>query len=672
MLDHSNASGRDEEAPLIERRDELTRWLGSKENEGSVVRTQLKASERVIARVTDGIYRQPASALRELISNAWDADANQVTILTDAPRFSRIYVRDDGAGMSYETLARLLHSIGGSAKRSEEGQKLGVTDEHDPDRTPGGRQLIGKIGIGLFSVSQLARRFRIVTKVRGNDYRLIAEVRLRAYSEDGEDDDHREADDKYVTGDVFIRREAAEDKESHGTDVIIDDVKPGVRDLLRSASRWRALKAKAEAEAAGDLDSAVHIRVEPPRYHTGWIENLSEQIDGPAVLTHAPRLPWNTDDPPNIRMRRLMEAVESEFSKRERPDLVNTLDAYLDMLWTLGLSVPVEYVDTHPFDLTSASGLRLFWINNEMRGQAQEVELRPGFTVRQAVAASVTGHPELEDGLEAPAGQFRVNIDGFDLKRPIRFNHKKADSRGLEHSMLFVGKWEPDLGRIAASQRGGDLAVEGYMFWTGRVIPKENNGVVIRIRGASGASFDPTFFKYQVSEQTRLRQITSELFIKQGLDAALNIDRESFNFSHPHVQLVTGWVHRAVRQLTNKHKEISKRAREGRREDDFAVSQSDVHKHAARVWMERQGDAPVPQVVIAADVGTAQRAREDGAIALLRPAVTVLSAVPEGDRRDREMKAAALIRVLAAYEVLSDRSYDEQQALIDAILQIFL
>ena len=32
--------------------------------------------------LTDGIYRQPSSALRELISNACDADANEVTILT--------------------------------------------------------------------------------------------------------------------------------------------------------------------------------------------------------------------------------------------------------------------------------------------------------------------------------------------------------------------------------------------------------------------------------------------------------------------------------------------------------------------------------------------------------------------------------------------------------------
>ena len=60
---------------------------------GKPVETPLTTNERVLARITEGIYRQPASALRELISNAYDADAKQVVILTDAPRFSTLYAR---------------------------------------------------------------------------------------------------------------------------------------------------------------------------------------------------------------------------------------------------------------------------------------------------------------------------------------------------------------------------------------------------------------------------------------------------------------------------------------------------------------------------------------------------------------------------------------------------
>lgn len=659
--------------PLIDEREELASWLADKQHEGQVVRTRLKASERVIARVTDGIYRQPSSALRELISNAWDADANQVTILTDAPRFSRIFVRDDGLGMSYETLSRLLHSIGGSAKRREEGQELGVTAADSSDHTPGGRPLIGKIGIGLFSVSQLSRSFRIVTKVRGSDYRLVAEVKLRAYSEDGGDDTERDADDRFITGDVFITREPADDPEAHGTDIILDDVKPRVRDLLRSAERWRAIEERERLLAAKDFEAAAAIRVEEPQWHAGWIASLSAGGDGQDLLTRPARLPWSTEDQAGKRMGLLMDAIEGEFTREQRPDLAKTLDTYLETLWTLGLSVPVGYVDRHPFDLTGTPKLRLFMVSNEAKGQAQELELGADETVRDAVRRQVPGHPELKEGLDAAAGAFKVVIDGVELRRPIRFKFVRTERRGLDSPMLFVGRYSPNLANVDATQRGGGLAIEAYLFWNGRVVPKENNGVLVRIRGASGSLFDPTFFKYQVSEQTRLRQITSEIFIRRGLDAALNIDRESFNFSHPHVQLVGAWLHRAIRQLTNKHKDLSGRQRSERQAEEASVQRTALTRFSQDIWARRQGAETLPEVTIAPTPLEAQAAREQGFVALVRSEMPVLAEkLAEPDRQQREAKVQALVQVLAAFEVLADRPYAEQQELIDAIVRIFL
>lgn len=67
--------------------EELIVAIKASRGSASIVRTILKTDQRVIARVTDGIYRQPGSSLRELISNAYDADATRVVIKTDAPRF---------------------------------------------------------------------------------------------------------------------------------------------------------------------------------------------------------------------------------------------------------------------------------------------------------------------------------------------------------------------------------------------------------------------------------------------------------------------------------------------------------------------------------------------------------------------------------------------------------
>jgi len=660
------------EIPVIDERDELTAWLAEKGNEGQVVRTRLKTSDRVIARVTDGIYRQPASALRELISNAWDADANQVTILTDAPRFSRIYVRDDGVGMSYEMLSRLVHSIGGSSKRTSEAPQLGVSAHDDPDRTPGGRPFIGKIGIGLFSISQLARRFRIVTKTTDTYYRLVADVRLRAYSEDGEDDDARDSDDKFISGEVLITREYSPDFAAHGTDVILEEVKPRVREVLRNADRWKALDEKAEAEKAGDFEAASNIRVEEPKYHAGWMAHYSAHSDEPAVLSRPQKLPWTSDTPADKRMGLLMDAVERESSRTERPDLAKTLDTYLETLWTLALSAPIGYVDGHPFDLTAESDIGLFWISNDPRGQAVELELKPGQTVRDAVREQAPGNPELKEGRLAPAGEFRVTIDGIELKRPVRFKFIRKDARGYSKPMLFVGRYAPNLEKVDSRMRGGSFGLEAYLFWNGKVVPKENNGVLIRIRGTSGALFDQTFFKYQVSELTRLKQITSELFIQKGLDAALNIDRESFNFSHPHVQLLAIWLHRAIRQLTNKHKDLSKRARTEQLVQNADAARDAITEHAERVWNSRRSSDPAPEIVISSNRSQAESARADGFMALIRTELPSLSeASTELERKDRDAKAQALMRVLAAYDVLEDRSYDEQQALVEAILKVF-
>ena len=49
--------------------------------------TTLATSERIIARVTDGIYREPWAAFRELVANAYDADASYVVIETGQPEF---------------------------------------------------------------------------------------------------------------------------------------------------------------------------------------------------------------------------------------------------------------------------------------------------------------------------------------------------------------------------------------------------------------------------------------------------------------------------------------------------------------------------------------------------------------------------------------------------------
>ncbi len=297
---------------------------------GEVTKRKLIADDRVLARISDGIYREPASALRELVANAYDADATRVTITTDAPRFSSITVRDNGNGMTREALVRLINHIGGSAKRQTYGSDIGVSRADDRTLSPGGRKLIGKIGIGLFAVSQLCRDFQVITKRRDEPFRLMATISLRRYSED----DPEPVEGDIEAGNVEIRIVEAKDVGVHGTDVILGPLSTPARDLLRSKDIWdRILENEGAEKIHGDTFTA-------PTFHIGRVDPKGE------TLERTENLPWTSSDSPEERFRKLHDRVLAETGDRNaKPRLDTSLDRYLRTLWYLSLAAPLDYLD---------------------------------------------------------------------------------------------------------------------------------------------------------------------------------------------------------------------------------------------------------------------------------------------------------------------------------------
>lgn len=620
----------------------------------------LRTDDRVLARITDGIYRQPSSALRELISNAYDADATEVYIDTDAPRFARIEIRDNGAGMDEEALSRLIHHIGGSSKRTSLGKDVGTTSAADPNLSPKGRRLIGKIGIGLFSVSQLTSHFQIVTKIKGNNHRLFADVILNTYLEDNGGE---APDGVFRTGRVKVVSVPAEDLEAQGTQIILRQLHPRARDILRSRERWDAY-----FDQAGLPPEEQDPAVSAPVFHSGVLEREPGD-DDELSFREAPALPWVREDPPLVRFQKLRGALAGQVETTvERPDLARTLDTYLSTLWSLSLSVPVEYLEKHPFDLTAADAAVPYLLTNA-RGRARELKLEPGQRIRDAAALSADA--------SAPGGGFRVFIDEVELRRPITFEWWPSERQAIKHPLMFVGSFAPDLSLIPTTVRGGDLAFEAYLFWNSKIVPKENNGVLVRINGASGALFDDTFMKYQVSEQTRLRQITAEIFVTRGLDAALNIDRESFNFAHPHYVLLSKWLHRALRQVANTHKALSEAVRSSEAAIRQAADTDRLQQFAQRSWHSSRRNASdrPPAIEVVAGVDAAASRRQQGIMAFDRTKLTATVPPPskkagdEAQRREAKLKAVATI--LDGFGVFEDMPYEEQHRLLNSILAVF-
>lgn len=601
------------------------------------VKAHLGTDEKVIARITDGIYRQPASALRELISNAYDADATTVSIQTDYPRFERITIRDNGNGMGEKALANLIHHIGGSAKRDPLGMSIGVTNQDDSTLTVGGRKIIGKIGIGLFSVAQLTQQFQIITKVKGNNYRLVADVTLKTYTED-EILDNPDAD-RFESGYVEIKKVKAADIDSHGTDIVLMNLRKNALAILRSDDIW----SKAEtAETEKDKESYK------PTYHIG---RYSQKTDGTFEQVHDMSLPWRKEESPKDRFTTIYSSILDEIEyTRSTPRLDNTFDNYFQTIWNLALSSPINYIEKHPFLLDDTDEPIFFSVSNSLKEQSSDLVL----SKRTYRDVSETIHP-----IDDPAGGFDVFVDGIKLYRPIAFNKQKKSQNALKDPLMFYGRYSAPLSKTDKSITGGDLEFEAYFYWNSKILPQEHNGILVRINEASGTLFDSRWLGYPVAERTTLGQITAEVFINKGMDSALNIDRESFNYSHPHYQILSKWVHNALRQITAKQKKL--RAERNKEKKQVAL------KNALKGLNDLPEVAEVLTVVDSlpefdSDRSRVENYRTQGVVSFVSGDV-----LPDKISELNLEKLKLILAILDVNGMISGMSYTEQEQIVKSI-----
>jgi hypothetical protein len=124
----------------------------------------------IIADISSGIYRTPANALKELISNSFDVDATEVFINTGYSNFDVFTCSDNGKGMTVADFIWFMQHVGGSVKR------------FDKNITDLGRPVIGKLGIGLLAVSQICKEFTIISS-NGNGEKFEATINLQEFEE---------------------------------------------------------------------------------------------------------------------------------------------------------------------------------------------------------------------------------------------------------------------------------------------------------------------------------------------------------------------------------------------------------------------------------------------------------------------------------------------------------
>src|SRR5260370_26606602 len=185
---------------------------------------KIKVHEKALAHLSRGSYRSPASGLRELVSNAWDANATVVRIDTNYPNFFQVAVEDNGDGFTLDEFERVMKGgIGNSEKRSD-----GLAIKF-------GRPMIGRLGIGMFGIAQIAPGFTISSRT-ADDKGFKATIRLYDLLKEKLDKDEATVvtdvgtPDEPLTevhiGTYEIDRDFDPTSRSRGTTVIADDLHP--------------------------------------------------------------------------------------------------------------------------------------------------------------------------------------------------------------------------------------------------------------------------------------------------------------------------------------------------------------------------------------------------------------------------------------------------------------
>jgi hypothetical protein len=399
---------------------------------------KIRVHERALAHLSRGLYRSPASALRELVSNAWDANATRVEIDTNYPNFFQLSIQDNGDGFSREEFESLMSGgIGNSLKRT------------DDERLKYGRPTIGRLGIGMLGIAQICGSF-VVTSTPKSGKPFKARVNLYDLAKEKMDEKQSELvheatttlDGEHISGKIvdvgsYDFEKVDHDVPSKGTQIIVDDVTP-----IFTLAFQESLTLEEYKPMPREWRQAV-IR----------------------VLNKAPSL--------------------------------QVLGDYWRLLWELSAACPIPYFGN---------------------------EALPKGVVK-------------ERNIALESYKFSLYLDGRQLFKPIllRGNPGGYTTTPLSGVQKAYGK---------------NLSFSGYIVVQEglQLKPDELRGILIRIKNVGIGYYDQSMLDYRFNEGPRTRWLTGEIYVDEGLEDALNVDRDSFNRFHPEFRALQSHVHAVLRE----------------------------------------------------------------------------------------------------------------------------
>jgi hypothetical protein len=542
----------------------------------------VRLAAKVIGHISQGLYRTPSGALKELISNAYDAGASYVKMHTGFPTFTSFSCEDDGTGISEEKFVQLMEGgIGDSDKLSL--SQLGKY----------GRPVVGRLGVGLVSLAQVCSRFSIRSFHEPTKTAFEAEIKFPPYSRQD-----------------------------------LDKVSKGNQTRLIQHGEYRYEDVEYETGRHGILVTTTSLR-DMFRRTMSNVENYANK-----------KFYNSSESYPSFA--RFMEAIAN-------PGLSSLYFAsqYDQLLFGLALASPIPYVesdkkgvgaDTVVTRIQQIADLQKDLKRYNFRVEVDNIELRRPLVLpsnKDRVPASkclVPSTPqkvefELTDGGHSE----KVKVDKYDIA---------VDERDERFQLYYF-----DYSRRV---NGYPLEFSGYIFLqTTRLFPKEYQGVLIRLRNVAIGQYDVNVMTYPMAEGPRFSMLSSEVFVRNGLDDALKVDREGFNTLDPQYIRLQAFLHSILHELIfpgsweeEKSRNRQRRAKKERREvSTFARKLKETTKREfSRVEIVSRKSEPDP-------IGSVELDKKTGTVRIYEANTEARSIL--GRRKHRGIAA----RIIAAFEV---------------------
>ena len=447
-------------------------------------RLTLQVAAQIIERISSGLYRSPESSLKELISNAFDADAGNVWIRFyfdykegGRIRLARITVTDDGTGMDIDTLRYVFTHVGGSRKETE-------NPEQDP-LTPGGRPLIGRLGIGMLSIASACEMFIVRTKKRGQNREFLAEIDL-GFLRDKER--RTQSMDVFTIGNVGMYSKSVSAEYSQYTTVEISKFTPPFMESIQT-----------NLSGSFVFQNGKVLETETRNFNEDSLEDYFKQL-----------MEWT------------INGGKLSYGKTKnnagKLQTAHPLDA---AIINLGMMAPVQYLSDGPIKSEVSVNGRVYKVpgtENPAYSDIKNRYLKYNFNV--FVETYRGTQPDAEPELESR----------FKIYKPILYpRDSDIDAFGLETLQPEVYVIEPLSAEIPIDEEMTvGTRLTGYFYHQHkRILPHEYRGILFRVYNvAIGTRFQDDL-KLYVTSSIMLWQSVCELYLDKGFQKIVNLDRES-------------------------------------------------------------------------------------------------------------------------------------------------